>query len=362
MTERSTGEYVRLATDKDGEDARDGSRALTVIEPGRGWALHLGDLWPYRELLYFLVWRDIKVRYKQTAIGALWAVLQPVALTLVFTLFLGQPPRHLAGRRPVLHSSPFPDSSHGRSSRRRCHARPIASSLQPHCFRRSTFRACCCRFLPSGTTLLDYVLGLIVLARRGGGDGALALTFRGYGSCPLDGPRGHGRTGSRHLDVSASTSSIATSAMLSLSSSRSGSSQRQSSTRQTLVPEQLRWALLPQPDGWRDHAASVGSSSRRVRLPIAPIILSVLVTGGSRLCRAFRTSGESSAASRTSSRDARHRGFACRTSASAIASAHERQPYGRLSESISEHSSWAVHEERQERSDRRRRPSGRCGK
>ena len=89
MTERSTGEYVRLATDKDGEDARDGSRALTVIEPGRGWALHLGDLWPYRELLYFLVWRDIKVRYKQTAIGALWAVLQPVALTLVFTLFFG---------------------------------------------------------------------------------------------------------------------------------------------------------------------------------------------------------------------------------------------------------------------------------
>lgn len=64
--------------------------ALTVIEPGRSWTLRLGELWRYRELLYFFIWRDLKVRYKQTAIGAAWAIIQPVALTVVFSLFLGQ--------------------------------------------------------------------------------------------------------------------------------------------------------------------------------------------------------------------------------------------------------------------------------
>jgi lipopolysaccharide transport system permease protein len=50
-----------------------------VIEPPRGWEiLDLRELWAYRELLYFLIWRDLKVRYKQTAIGAAWAVLQPL--------------------------------------------------------------------------------------------------------------------------------------------------------------------------------------------------------------------------------------------------------------------------------------------
>jgi len=67
--------------------ARDASE--TVIEPERGWvALNLHDLWQYRGLLYFLVWRDIKVRYKQTALGAAWAIIQPLATMLVFTLFL----------------------------------------------------------------------------------------------------------------------------------------------------------------------------------------------------------------------------------------------------------------------------------
>lgn len=61
----------------------------TLIEPARGWvALNLRDLWQYRELLYFLIWRDIKVRYKQTALGAAWAILQPLATMLAFTLFL----------------------------------------------------------------------------------------------------------------------------------------------------------------------------------------------------------------------------------------------------------------------------------
>jgi lipopolysaccharide transport system permease protein len=61
------------------------------IEPPRGWLeLRLGELWDYRELLYFFVWRDVKIRYKQTAIGVLWVILQPLLTMAVFTLFFGR--------------------------------------------------------------------------------------------------------------------------------------------------------------------------------------------------------------------------------------------------------------------------------
>jgi lipopolysaccharide transport system permease protein len=61
------------------------------IEPSKGWiSLGLKDLWQYRELLFFLTWRDIKVRYTQTALGAAWAVIQPLFTMLVFTLFFGR--------------------------------------------------------------------------------------------------------------------------------------------------------------------------------------------------------------------------------------------------------------------------------
>src|SRR5574341_646354 len=61
------------------------------IRPATGWHfLDLRELWVYRELLYFLAWRDIKVRYKQTAIGVAWAVLQPLAMMAVFTIFFGR--------------------------------------------------------------------------------------------------------------------------------------------------------------------------------------------------------------------------------------------------------------------------------
>lgn len=64
---------------------------LTVIEPVRGWrAIGLGELWSYRELLYFLVWRDVKVRYKQTVFGAAWAIIQPFFTMVVFSLFFGR--------------------------------------------------------------------------------------------------------------------------------------------------------------------------------------------------------------------------------------------------------------------------------
>lgn len=63
----------------------------TRIEPLRGlFNLHLGELWAYRELLYFFIWRDIKVRYKQTIVGVLWVVLQPLLTMSVFTLFFGR--------------------------------------------------------------------------------------------------------------------------------------------------------------------------------------------------------------------------------------------------------------------------------
>jgi lipopolysaccharide transport system permease protein len=64
---------------------------LVVIEPRRsGLAVNLRDLWAYHELLYFLTWRDVKVRYKQTLLGVLWAVLQPLVMMLIFTLFFGK--------------------------------------------------------------------------------------------------------------------------------------------------------------------------------------------------------------------------------------------------------------------------------
>lgn len=67
------------------------TQASTIIEPTRGWRfLDLRELMHYRELVYFLTWRDIKVRYKQTAVGVAWAVLQPLALMVVFTLFFGR--------------------------------------------------------------------------------------------------------------------------------------------------------------------------------------------------------------------------------------------------------------------------------
>lgn len=66
---------------------------VLLIRPTKGWAaLRLHELWEYRELFYFLVWRDIKVRYKQTALGATWAIIQPFFTMVVFSLFFG----HLA--------------------------------------------------------------------------------------------------------------------------------------------------------------------------------------------------------------------------------------------------------------------------
>src|ERR1044072_3365771 len=64
---------------------------ITKIKPSEAWLrLDLKDLWVYRELLYFLTWRDVKIRYKQTAIGVFWAILQPILTTAIFTVLFSR--------------------------------------------------------------------------------------------------------------------------------------------------------------------------------------------------------------------------------------------------------------------------------
>src|SRR5437868_8954703 len=72
-------------------EEKDDSLPVLLIEPSKGWvSLNLRGLWEYRELIYFLIWRDIKVRYKQTALGAAWAIIQPFFTMIVFSLFFGK--------------------------------------------------------------------------------------------------------------------------------------------------------------------------------------------------------------------------------------------------------------------------------
>ena len=73
-------------------DSKPAMRAVPiVVEPTTSLVpINLGDLWAYRELLYFLIWRDLKVRYKQTMLGAAWVIMQPLIMAAVFTIFLGK--------------------------------------------------------------------------------------------------------------------------------------------------------------------------------------------------------------------------------------------------------------------------------
>jgi lipopolysaccharide transport system permease protein len=66
-----------------------GSQIKTIRPPGNSISIDLKEFWAYRELVYFLVWRDVKVRYKQTIIGFIWAIIQPVFMMVVFSLFFG---------------------------------------------------------------------------------------------------------------------------------------------------------------------------------------------------------------------------------------------------------------------------------
>src|SRR5438270_11927317 len=78
---------------------------VVTIEPKKGWSpIELRDLWAFREQLYFLTWRDVKVRYKQTALGVAWAILQPLLTMLIFTIFFGK----LAGIESQTAGIPYP--------------------------------------------------------------------------------------------------------------------------------------------------------------------------------------------------------------------------------------------------------------
>ena len=82
-------------------DSAFGGERVTVLRARRGWAaLDLRELWEYRELLYFLVWRDVKIRYKQTAIGAAWVLVQPLLQAAVFTVVFGKFAKFPSGNLP----------------------------------------------------------------------------------------------------------------------------------------------------------------------------------------------------------------------------------------------------------------------
>jgi len=84
-------ELIEKQPANDSLNLRKDDTPVIRVEPSKGWvSLKLKELWEYRELLYFLTWRDIKVRYKQTVLGVLWAIIQPFFTMVVFSLFFGK--------------------------------------------------------------------------------------------------------------------------------------------------------------------------------------------------------------------------------------------------------------------------------
>jgi lipopolysaccharide transport system permease protein len=91
VLEPATTEQTSTATQPEATRHNPPDEPVIIIEPSKSWvAVNLRDLWMYRELLYFLIWRDVKVRYKQTVLGAAWAIIQPLFMMVVFTLFFGR--------------------------------------------------------------------------------------------------------------------------------------------------------------------------------------------------------------------------------------------------------------------------------
>ncbi|SRR6266849_3851693 len=88
---RTQAKELEGASQVHASDAASDTTPVLVIQPLKGLvSLHVSELWKHREVLYFLIWRDIKVRYKQTALGAAWAVIQPLFTMLVFSIFFGR--------------------------------------------------------------------------------------------------------------------------------------------------------------------------------------------------------------------------------------------------------------------------------
>jgi lipopolysaccharide transport system permease protein len=90
IAEESSSTQIVVPRDEPVE-ATAGDPAVTLIRRHPGWQLvNLREIWRYRELLFFLTWRDVKIRYKQSVLGVAWAVIQPLANMAVFSLFLGR--------------------------------------------------------------------------------------------------------------------------------------------------------------------------------------------------------------------------------------------------------------------------------
>ena len=105
------------------------TKPLSVIEPASGWrSIDYRELWEYRDVLYFLVRRDIRVRYTQSVFGVGWAVIQPVFFMIVFSIVFGRLAGGQVGRRSPTPSSASRRSSRGRTSPPRSPSRPTASS------------------------------------------------------------------------------------------------------------------------------------------------------------------------------------------------------------------------------------------
>src|SRR5215475_11833107 len=86
-----SGQTTKLMILKTQSDRAPADAPVTILRPSKGWpTLNLHELWEYHELLYFLVWRQLKVRYKQTVLGAAWAVIQPFFAMIVFSVFFGR--------------------------------------------------------------------------------------------------------------------------------------------------------------------------------------------------------------------------------------------------------------------------------
>src|SRR5215813_9651299 len=91
VTSETFSTTVKSESSPGSEHSAPTETVLVTIEPSKSWvSLQLRDLWHYRELLYFLIWRDVKVRYKQTLLGVAWAVLQPLFTMVLFSLFFGR--------------------------------------------------------------------------------------------------------------------------------------------------------------------------------------------------------------------------------------------------------------------------------
>src|SRR3954469_21889898 len=94
-------EYSQTLVAPSATEPSPAKQKLLTIEPPRGWQpINARELWRFRELVYFLIWRDVKVRYKQTVLGATWAILQPALMMVVFTLFFGRMAGGVAGDVP----------------------------------------------------------------------------------------------------------------------------------------------------------------------------------------------------------------------------------------------------------------------